>query len=626
MDTKESYSFPLYHSLGMAIRPIVVSRYWIVIVLVLAFLLYIPFLFAGFFQDDYGMRLQFSEAAYDKLGVPQGVDKSVLLAEPWNLYGFSSGPSEGFALQRDKGFAPWWANEAIKTNFFRPLSSLSLALDYTLWPEMPLLMHLHSMAWFLVLIFLAYQLYRGISGSAIVAGASILLFAIDDVFTGPAGWISNRHAVIAMVFGVLSVWLYHQGILQKKWHTLAGAYGAYLIALLSSEMGLVSFAYLLAYMLILDRDKWRHRIAHIAPFLVITVVWRLIYTWLDYGATGTLLYIDPILNPVEFATQALGRYPLLLFSAVGLPWVADALIAFSLLDLLILAAIMLIPLGLLILLVYPVLKTHRASAFWLIGLLCATVPLVSGIPGNRNLGLVSLGVMALAGQLMVDLAAMKRPAPLNRFQVILLKLATPIVLIPFLVVAPAYVLTNPTTTATMAADQIQVANFGSDPRLAGQHLYVINPPCEMIYIAGLLQRLFTDEPLPASINYLTSGFAPVHIERLDAQTIRVMPEGGYTPPLGRMVDETSAMVNVYRALEQNFYNAKDPMHVGQVVTLSEFKVEVTQMTDDGRIAHAVFTFDHPLESDRYVWLLWDEASSTYTTVQMPMVGEAMTYR
>jgi len=224
------------------------------------------------------------------------------------------------------------------------------------------------------------------------------------------------------------------------------------------------------------------------------------------------------------------------------------------------------------------------------------------------------------------LAAMKKPAPLNRFRVILLKLATPIVLIPFLVVAPAYVLTNPATTAMMAVDQAQVTDFGSDPRLTEQHLYVINPPCEMIYIAGLLQRLFTDEPLPASINYLTSGFAPVHIERVDAQTIRVTPEGGYTPPLGRMVDETSAMVNVYRALEQNFYNSKDPMHVGQVVTLSEFKVQVTQMTEDGRIAQAVFTFDHPLEADRYVWLLWDEASSTYTTVQMPMVGEKAVYR
>ena len=68
METKESYSFPLYHRIGQAVRPIIASRYWIVIVLVAAVLLYIPFLSAGFFQDDYGFRLNFSPEAYEKLG------------------------------------------------------------------------------------------------------------------------------------------------------------------------------------------------------------------------------------------------------------------------------------------------------------------------------------------------------------------------------------------------------------------------------------------------------------------------------------------------------------------------------------------------------------------------------
>jgi hypothetical protein len=113
----------------------------------------------------------------------------------------------------------------------------------------------------------------------------------------------------------------------------------------------------------------------------------LAYTGLGYGARGTLLYIDPLLNPVDFITQLLTRYPVLLFSAVGLP-VADVLLAFSPQAMGVVAAVFLIPLGLLVLAVYPILKTHRTSAFWLLGLLAAIVPLVSGIPQNRNLGLV----------------------------------------------------------------------------------------------------------------------------------------------------------------------------------------------------------------------------------------------
>jgi hypothetical protein len=351
---------------------------------------------------------------------------------------------------------------------------------------------------------------------------------------------------------------------------------------------------------------------------------------LGYGARGTLLYIDPILNPVDFITQLLTRYPVLLFSAVGPP-VVDLLLAFSPQATAVVAAVALIPLGLLVLTVYPVLKAHRESAFWLLGLLAAIVPLASGIPQSRNVGLVSLGVMGLAGQLFVDVATARKPGPLTTFQRILLKIAMPILLILYLVVSPLLVISNPAATRTSAEAQASAADFGSAPELAAQHLYVINPPGAMSFMGGLFQRLFTDEPFPVSINYLSSGFAPVHIERVDARTIVVTPEGGYTPLPGPIVDDKTGMVtqvhleNVYRALDGFYYNSRNPMRVGQVFTLREVTVEVTEMTGDGRIAQAAFTFDHPLEDNRYVWLLWDEDTSTYKRVQMPPVGESRVY-
>jgi hypothetical protein len=84
--------------------------------------------------------------------------------------------------------------------------------------------------------------------------------------------------------------------------------------------------------------------------------------------------------------------------------------------------------------------------------------------------------------------------------------------------------------------------------------------------------------------------------------------------------------NVYRALDGFHYNPRNPMQVGQTVALSEVTVEVTEMTNDGRIAQAAFTFAHPLDDHRYVWLLWNEATSAYERVQMPPVGESKVYR
>jgi hypothetical protein len=454
--SKDTYSFPFYHHIGQAVRPVIASRYWIGIILIVALLLYIPFLFSGFFQDDFGFRLQFSPEIYKKADVPA----EVMQNNPLDLYGFSRDASERLSIQQNLGFAPWWASDQIKTNFFRPLSSLTLALDFSLWPDAPLLIHIHSLLWFCLLIVIAYGLYRSISGSAVVAGISILLFVVDDVLSGPVGWISNRHAVVAMVFCVLCVWLYHQGVSKRKWSYMAGACGVYVLALLASEMGLVTFAYLFAYGLALDRGKWLDRIKRIVPFILITVVWRLVYTGLGYGVSGSLLYIDPILSPVDFITQMLTRIPALLFSAFFVP-LAEMLIAFSPQALGIFAAVLLIPLGLLAIAVYPILKAHRTSAFWVIGLLCAVVPLVSGIPQSRNLGLVSLGVMGLAGQLFVDVAVAKKTWPLKTFQRILLRMAIPVLLILYLVVAPILVISSPASTQATADSQASAADFGS---------------------------------------------------------------------------------------------------------------------------------------------------------------------
>jgi hypothetical protein len=491
-------------------------------------------------------------------------------------------------------------------------------------------MHVHSLLWFCLLLLLTFRLYRSLSGSPVVAGLSILLFAVDDTFAAPAGWISNRHALIAMVFSVLCLWLFHEGVTRRRRWWIVGACGAYALALLASEMGVVTVAYLLAYVTMLERGPLLSRAWRVIPFVLITVAWRLAYSGLGYGAHGTLLYLDPVLDPAGFLSQFLTRYPLLLFSAFGLP-VVDMQLAFSPQAMVVGALISLVLLAVVLVTVLPVMRAHRTASFWGLGLLLAAVPLVSGIPGNRNLGLVSLGVMGLAGQLLVDAFGLEQSAAPLTPRPVLLKVAAALVVILHLVVSPLLVLSNPAITRMMSTVQNDVVRFGSAPELIRQHVYVINPPGSLVYAPGLLERMMTDQPFPASLNYLSSGLAAVEVRRVDDRTIVVRPEGGYTPPPGPILDAASGMVmhvhgdNAYRALEGLTYNPRDPMKAGQAVMLNEARVEVARMTGDGRIAEAVFTFAHPLEDSRYLWLRWDEGTSKYEVAQMPAIGESRIY-
>jgi hypothetical protein len=626
MPEKSDNAFPLYHRIGNAIRPVINSRYWLLIVVGVAILLYLPMLFSGFYADDLGHRLSFSPDAAARLGWPMELRPAW-----WNLYGFSTHSEDYDEMLRNQGyFNPWWASGTITVSFFRPLASGLLALDFSLWPNAPLPIHIHSLLWFLLLLFLIFRLYKDLTKSVTVAGLGVLLVALDDVFASPAGWISNRHSVIAMVFGVLCLMLYDRGVRRKNWGLIGGSYALMAVALLASEMGLVTFAYLFAYMLVLDEDKLANRVLRLAPFVAIIVVWRVIYSTLGYGVHGSILYVDPIASPAQFIRSMAVRLPTNLFSAIGLPIASIEIAATpqAMVPIAIFCAIAAVLYGVV---AFPVLKRHRLAAFWLIGLLCALVPVSSGIPDNRNLVFVSLGLMALVSQLFVDVARMKKSDLAGLWRV-LLKVHVPVLVILYMVVSPIMVLSQPGIWQASTDAQRQALDFGGDPALTNQHVYIVNPPCVALYIVGAFWKAFTDEPIPESINYLSPGFTPVTIQRVDDRTIRVTPESGYSPPPGMIVDPASGELvpigeeNVYRTIDRSFYYDPDYLtEVGQTVTLSEFTVEVAAMTDDGRIAEAIFTFAEPLESDRYVWLVVDAASQSYERVEMPPVGESRVY-
>ena len=166
--------------------------------------------------------------------------------------------------QMNFGTMPWWGSPDLHQAFLRYASTLTMMLDYRLWPNYPALMHLHSLLWLSAAVLAAALLYREVMGATWVAGLAALMYALDGAHAVPAEYLANRNALIACCFGFLSVlafvrWRKH-GRAATRWLSVL----MLALALSAGEMGLATAAYLFSYALTVDRGRNSSE-AHAAP-------------------------------------------------------------------------------------------------------------------------------------------------------------------------------------------------------------------------------------------------------------------------------------------------------------------------------------------------------------------------
>ncbi len=113
------------------------------------------------------------------------------------------------------GALPWWSAPELKFVFLRPLSTSTHRLDYRLWPDSAILMHLHSLLWLVLLVWAAGRLYRKLLAPAWVAGLATILFALDDSHGYPAAWLANCNAIVSSALGVLALAAGHSRLFSR---------------------------------------------------------------------------------------------------------------------------------------------------------------------------------------------------------------------------------------------------------------------------------------------------------------------------------------------------------------------------------------------------------------------------
>jgi hypothetical protein len=561
----------------------------------LAILLTLPSLKAGWLVDDYHHKLLMSDY--------EGVIK--FLESPLDMFNFLDGDPEHAAPRIDYGILPWWTYDKIKGAFLRPLASITHWFDYLLWPDSPLLMHAHSVVLYGVLAMAVAFLYRRFATIGWAAGLAAILYAIDDAHGTTVGWLANRNAILAVLFGVLVL------IVHDRWRRggrRAGiALGSVLLvlSLLSAEAGIATCAYLAAYALCIDRDRFVKRFAALIPYVAVVIVWRFFWTYLGYGVAHVGCYVDPLGEPLRYISMVIRNGPLLLQAAVAVP-PADICMVLSSQQWKVLWRGACVFLVLAVLLLIGLLKQNRTARFWAVGMLLSILPICATFPSDRLLLFVSIGGMGLIAEFVAFVFTKIKGQQRPFFQRVPATVLMVLLVFIHLVIAPLVLIlrvSRPMGPKGLV-DSLQYVSF--DESIENQDLVVVNPPSGFLTLTCLPAWASEGKPLPRHMRILASSqFHFVEVQRIDDRTITVRPRGGY-------------LVTVFDRL---FRDDKQRLSVGERIELTGMTVEITELTDNGRPAEAAFTFSVDLEDTSLRWLQYEKGK--YVPFRPPAVGQSV---
>jgi hypothetical protein len=519
---------------------------------------------------------------------------------PWDLFAFAKDPATNRLLM-EEGVFPWWTDSALVISFMRPLASLSHWLDHELWPHSYALMHAHSLLWFGLLLAALWRVYRSVLGAGAVAALALLAYALDDARSYPVAWIANRNALMALTAGFLSLYAHH------RWRSGdGGRWGLAAVLLLalglaSGEPGLSVVGYLAAYALCLDRGTWTQRALSLLPYAALVIAWRVLYNKLGYGALYSGMYLDPGREPLTFFEALVERLPILMLSQFALP-IADLWDAYPLMAPWVQPVVYcfaLTVLGGLGWLFWPLLRRDPRARFFLIGALIAAIPACAVYVEDRVLTASSLGGAALIAMYLSSIAhgETMRPRWLAASAGFAL-LAIHLVIAPLIL--PPRILAIDSLEHLLESESVP-----HGPAMRDKTVVLLNPPIDVFATYLPPSWLTRGSSVPGSFRWFASGESALHLTRVDANSLQVTPEGGFLA--------TSS--------QRMFRRSERPMQVGQRVQLSDMSAEVSALTPDGRPASALVRFDRPLDSDNFVWMLWDVKA--YRQVTLPEVGESM---
>lgn len=573
-------------------------RYLPICVAIAAIVLTLPALRVGWILDDHLHRAFI-------LGVPASHG---LRASQMDIFGFVDGDPQRTERIMDLGVFPWWTFKEIKLAFCRPLTVLTHWLDYQLWPESPAIMHAQSLMWFGALVASMGFLYRRFMGLTWVAGLATLLWAIDDAHGMPVGYLANRGALTAPLFGVLSL-IAHDRWRRDDWNG-GVVVGPMLLAasLLSKETGIATCAYLVAHAVVVDSGTWRRRCLALLPYVVVVLVWRIAWTYLGYGISNTGYYVDPINEPVRFAHAALQRIPILLLGQWALP-PSEVTLMLMLYKVKCLWAVAWVVVALLALPLIRLVSRDRLARFWVLGMVLSVIPACAAAPMDRLLMFVGIGAMGLLAQWFSVTFGKRKRRPQKRLRRMGSVSLGCVLITIHLIIAPIALSLRAGFPAGPRVSILKSPMYASMKyAVGGRDVVIVNGPSTIQSLYLMAAANLKGQAVPRRARILAPAKYSMVINRPDARSLVIRPENGF----------------MASKLDRLFRSEHHPMCIGERVELTGMTVEVTDLTEDGRPAEAEFRFAVPLEAPSIVWMQLKDG--VFEPFLPPPIGDAVRLR
>jgi hypothetical protein len=443
------------------------------------------------------------------------------------------------------------------------------------------------------------------------------LFLLDGNTYFPVAFVANRGFFLALFFGLLCLYEHHQ------WRSTKSRFGMVLSALFlalclfAEESGASTFAFILAYALVLEPGSFRSRALTVLPSVLVITVWWLIHTFSGYGLSHVGLYIDPAQEPFRFVRELIPRDMVLLGSQLtSVP--SEFLFAVKpLLHPIIIALYGLFTVAALVVFI-PWVRRDKIAAFWFAAMILAAIPEAVLVPASKNFGFIAVGAYGLIASFVAGLFT--RPNPLLERRVYRILAWTACVLL-ILVHGPGAVAGRVAVVKAGASVFAWAGRISPDwPDFENENVIVVNHPCPLASIYVPSYGAYHHRLLPRTLRVLVPGCTSFDVQRTDDKTLVIQSQGSNI----FSCDDVGPIHIAYALSAFTLVGTEPKYKKGDRHRLGDLTVEVLELDASDLPSRVAFHFDTSLDSPDFRWLWFDWRTSSSEPFKMPAIGQSVT--